>query len=229
MLFREVYGVKRMLFRLAKRPWMGKAVGFAFRHLCPVLPVKKLCCTGEVIAFGHPRPSYAHHAILSPRKPIKDLLSLGQGENSRYAAALWQTVQTLSAERVEYRNGFTLIANGGWRQEVQQVHFHLFTGWSPPACNGAEEQDGRLCYRDESISIRQLAGSPGKLHFVLLPVAQYGAAQNTSGCLPAVLQGIRYLDVQMQIGEHGYSLLYRRTGGSTMEAPVFHVLADTKK
>lgn len=75
--------LKKLLYKIAKGPCMGKIVGYAFQ--------------------------------ISEERFI------------RYFAKVWEAVKDISAKQPEYHDGFVIVANGGKRQEVQQVHFHMFT------------------------------------------------------------------------------------------------------
>ena len=51
--------LRKLLFRLAKHPRSGRLIGLAFQY-CPwAIPVQKVYCTREAVAFRHPRPAYA--------------------------------------------------------------------------------------------------------------------------------------------------------------------------
>ncbi len=199
--------VKELLFRLAKSPSMGKVVGDAFRH-CPwAIPVKKVRCSREVLAFCHPKPAYAAHLILSPRRAIRNLQQMAAPACAGYFACIWDTAMDICAHQTEYREAFTLVANGGRRQEVQQVHFHLFTGYDmvrpcpPPAKN------------------------------TLVPHPQPGWAVHyvISADFPDVLRCIDRLDAEFGIVQRGYALVYQHDCRAEVPAcPVFHIIAGKR-
>ncbi|MCX4341509.1 MAG: hypothetical protein OSJ72_17975, partial [Lachnospiraceae bacterium] len=64
--------LKKILFRMAKSPFMGSMVGEAFQYCSRLIPVKKIYNGKEVIAFYHPQPSYQNHVIIVPKKAIKN-------------------------------------------------------------------------------------------------------------------------------------------------------------
>lgn len=65
--------------------------------------------------------------IISPKRVVKNLQQISAERFIRYFAKVWEAVKDISAKQPEYHDGFVIVANGGKRQEVQQVHFHMFT------------------------------------------------------------------------------------------------------
>lgn len=159
--------MKQLLFRLAKSPGMGRLVGWSFRWCAWALPVRKVYRTEKVLAFEHPRPAYADHIILSPRAAVSDLLALGDEKNHGRLPEIWRAVETLAATRPEYRQGFTLAANGGKRQEVGQVHFHLFTGHPLVSKDPAAGPEDSVLFTDAAVCIRSHPSPEWALHFVV--------------------------------------------------------------
>ena len=119
----------RSLFFLAKTRAAGQVVGSCFAHGSFLIPVKRLYETPSVLAFYHPKPAYPHHVVIVPKKAIPNLLVLS--EYPDYAMAILTAAQAIVAQ-FQWKHGtYVLCANGGSRQEVQQVHFHLFFEDSP--------------------------------------------------------------------------------------------------
>jgi diadenosine tetraphosphate (Ap4A) HIT family hydrolase len=89
--------------------------------------VKQLIKTEKVLVFYHPKPSWEDHVLLVPKKSLRNLLELGQPQNTQY----FSDILLAAKEVIQLTNltgqNYVLCANGGTRQEVQQVHFHLFT------------------------------------------------------------------------------------------------------
>lgn len=90
--------------------------------------MKKVYESREAIAFRHPKPSYENHLIISPKKPIRNLRELAMPENGEYLVEIRRAVESVREKYPEFGGEFTLVANGGKRQEVRQVHVHMFTG-----------------------------------------------------------------------------------------------------
>ena len=218
--------LNQWLFRIAKSPLMGSVVGNAFRYCGWAIPVKKLCGSREVIAFRHPQPSYENHVILSPKRAIRDLRQMSSDGLDGYFIRVWETAMDIRATHPEYRDAFTLVANGGKRQEVQQVHFHLFTHHDM-VTECAPEQDENVFCRDEDICIWAHPAPDWDIHFVTRPVRN-GA--NPSVYFKSVLCSIDRLDAEFHIMEKGYSLVcqYRHQDGDPA-CPVFHIVSGKKR
>ena len=228
--------VKQLLFRLAKSPGMGRLVGWAFRWCWWAIPVRKLVRSKRVLAFEHPRPAYQNHVILSPRGPVRDLLQMGEEKHTGCFQEIWQAVQTLAATRPEYRQGFTLAANGGKRQEVGQVHFHLFTGHPLVSGTPAREEAGETLFCNDAVCIRLHPSPEWELHLVLCPAAPAAAFQNstatgiakaTAEYLRAIPRALAVLQSYFSITEKGYSLVYQPNDTHTV-LPAFHLIAGRK-
>ncbi len=112
--------IKELLFKMAKSPAMGGFVGGRFRHCSGLIPVKKVYESREAIAFRHPKPSYENHLIISLKKPIRNLRELAMPENGEYLAEIRRAVESIRETYPEFGGEFTLVANGGKRQEVRQ-------------------------------------------------------------------------------------------------------------
>lgn len=119
--------VAKTLFSLAKTPLGDLIVGLAFGKFSKLLPVKKLKETDKVIAFWHPKPFWEKHILIVPKKPIKNLDSLKE-EDYIYVNEMVKTASEFVKELGWEKEGYTLLVNGGKRQEVNQLHFHLASG-----------------------------------------------------------------------------------------------------
>lgn len=223
--------IKEQLFQIAKAPAMGKMVGIAFRYFSWAIPVKKLGNHKDVIAFRHPKPSYENHVILSPRRAIRDLLTLAQEPCTRYFVALWNAVTGIRETQSAYRNAYTLVANGGKRQEVQQVHFHLFTDHRMVKETPSQATNGPVIDQDDQICILKHPQPDWEIHYVIRPVAPFeetGACKDKPAYLAGVLRCIDVLDAKASIVEKGYSLVYQYRRQDKEVCPVFHVVAGKK-
>lgn len=216
--------MKRLLFKMAKGPQMGRAVGWAFQHASWAIPVRKVPAHRDILAFHHPHPSYDHHLILSPKRAVRDLRQLASDDLNAYLVKVWETAKALSAAQPEYHDAFALVANGGRRQEVQQVHFHLFTGHDMVADGAAWERATRAVYRDQAIRVLEHPDPDWELHWVTRPVSADQAAY-----FRGVLQCLDPLDARFHLTQRGYSLVYQhRRKACDMEWPVFHIVAGKR-
>lgn len=220
--------LKKLLFRIAKSPCMGRIVGLAFRWCSWALPVEKRYCSDHILAFVHPCPSYQEHLILSPRKPVRDLMEMAKTPCSVCFSEVWKAVLQLT-ERPEYRQGFTLVANGGRRQEVKQVHFHLFAGHRllnrdhVPGCDDAE------LFQCGKVHVFLPNAPEWELQFILAPFeGNGGEAAENSAYFHDVLQALLALEERYALVEKGYSLLCEPRQTSLSAPPVFHIIAGKK-
>ncbi len=114
-------------FELAKSSFGELIVGLAFGKFSGLLPVKKIKETKKVIAFWHPKPFYEKHILIVPKKPIKKLTSL-QEKDMKYINEIFRVAREIIEELGWEKTGYTLLANGGSRQKIAQLHFHLVSG-----------------------------------------------------------------------------------------------------
>lgn len=119
----------RMMFSVARSQPAGVLVRNCFAYWSFLLPLKRIQESSEYVAFYHPKPTYDHHMVIVPKKPIPNVFVLGT--YPRYAAALFCAAQDIVADLHWKPGSYVLCANGGPRQDVPQVHFHLYDGSLP--------------------------------------------------------------------------------------------------
>lgn len=215
--------LKKLLFKIAKGPFMGKIVGFAFQHCSWGIPVKKVYNSKEIFAFYHPKPSYQNHIIISPKRAVKNLQQMAQESFSKYFVKILEIAREICEMHPEYHDSFVLVANGGKRQEVQQVHFHMFTGREIVNEYAAQEQNESVFYNDSDICVLEHPNPKWEVHFVIKSVS-FQMTGNES-----ILHSIDLLDDEFNIVQRGYSLVYRYNGEKgEMECPVWHVVSGKK-
>ena len=193
--------LKQALFHIAKAPFMGRIIEFAFRYFCRAIPVKKLYNSKDSIAFYHPKPSYKNHIVIVPKRAIANLQQLASEEFQEYFVMLLRTVKKIYAAHPEYRDSFVLVANGGRRQEVSQVHFHMFTDYD-------------------------VVNAKWEIHRVI-PAAVSG--QITKEYFKDIMCTIDLLDKEFDIVKKGYSLVYQyEKRANSNNNPAFHIVAGKK-
>ena len=102
--------------------WVRHFIGWVFEHMSFAIPVKRLRETETLMAFHHPKPSYAFHILIVPKKSVESLIQL-DSTDSAFLTDLYSTVQSLVEE---YQlSAYRLIVNGGGYQDFPQLHFHL--------------------------------------------------------------------------------------------------------
>lgn len=103
---------------------LSPLISWIFAHMSFALPVKRLRETVTLMAFHHPKPSYAFHVLLVPKKSVVSLKELDPND-SAFLADLYSTVQSLVDEF--HLPAYRLIVNGGEYQDFPQLHFHLIS------------------------------------------------------------------------------------------------------
>ena len=224
--------VKKLLFKIAKEPFMGKIVGKAFQHCSWAIPVKKVYSSKEIIAFYHPKPSYENHIIISPKRAVKNLQQMTSDSFCKYFVKTWDTAKDICVTHPEYNDSFVIVANGGKRQEVQQVHFHMFTNHDIVNEYSAQEQVESAFYIDRDICVLAHPNSNWEIHFVIKPVSSSQMSGNEAykyTYFRSVLHSIDLLNVEFNIVQRGYSLVCQyNKQKSDKEYPIFHIVSGKK-
>lgn len=119
--------VARLLFRGARTPAAGRAVGWGFAHLSSLLPLGRLYETERLVAFYHPKPAYPLHILIVPKQAVPNLRALSPNAAPLLAEIVAAAQQVVERLRLE-EHGYRLIINGGRYQDVGQLHVHLVSG-----------------------------------------------------------------------------------------------------
>jgi histidine triad (HIT) family protein len=104
--------------------FLAPLIGWIFAHMSFLIPAKRLRETDTLIVFHHPKPAYAFHVLLVPKRPVVSLKELDP-KDSAFLADLYSTAQSLVDEFD--LSAYRLIVNGGEYQEFPQLHFHLIS------------------------------------------------------------------------------------------------------
>jgi histidine triad (HIT) family protein len=115
-----------LLLRFARSPFGRFLIGWIFAKMSFVIPVNRLRETETLLAFYHPRPSYAVHVLLVPKKTVASLMELAPED--AFLEDLFRVAQELVKELNLEASGYRLVVNGGEFQDVPQLHFHLVSG-----------------------------------------------------------------------------------------------------
>ncbi|NWG35937.1 MAG: HIT domain-containing protein [Chloroflexi bacterium] len=97
--------------------------GWIFTHMSSAIPVRRLRETESLMAFHHPKPSYAFHVLLVPKGAVASFLDLEP--DSAFLTELTAVVQSLIEEF--QLPAWRLIVNGGAYQDFPHLHFHLIS------------------------------------------------------------------------------------------------------
>lgn len=95
------------------------------------LPVEHLHETKTLLAFHHPRPSYALHILLVPKKPLANLMELDPESDQDFLIDLYATVKKLVLQLKLDTGGYRLVINGGDYQDFPFLHYHLIADSIP--------------------------------------------------------------------------------------------------
>jgi histidine triad (HIT) family protein len=211
----------KFLFRLARHRSVGAVVGLGFQYGAGLLPVRRLLETDRVIAFHHPRPAWERHILLVPKRRIRSLVDLAAPHHHRYFDEMLSAARQIVDQLGLRRQGYALCANGGPRQEVQQVHVHLFTGEryvsdQPVAIPVAESP-----YRDEGCVAYLHPAPEWESHLLLQPVD----GRPGSAILAALPLVVRTLGLEAK----GYTLVMQSGPGDVESpAPLFHLIGGRR-
>jgi histidine triad (HIT) family protein len=118
--------IARAAFRYRSSAASGFAVRNAFAHASRVLPVRRVAESEHVLAFRHPVPGFAPvHVLLVPKLALPTLMHLTEDQRAQIAAEVESLAPNIIASFGRAGAGFLVVVNGGGRQDVRQVHFHL--------------------------------------------------------------------------------------------------------
>lgn len=213
--------IKRILFRIAKCPLMGSIVGFAFQYFNNVIPVKKVWNGERTIAFNHPKPAYNNHIVITPKKPIRNLLVMAQDNYEDFFVDVWHVIEEIVGINTAFKDGFVVVANGGKRQEVQQVHFHLFSGKKIVDGDAVSWQSEKIIYKDDFAEIALLTEDSGT--HIAIHKNSMSKDIDESNFLKSVLHSLVILNEKYDLVKNGYSLIYQNYGES--ENPIIHIVS----
>lgn len=118
--------MKPLLLRFVRSRMGDLFVGVAFGRASRLLPIKRISEDERALAFYHPKPAYKLHILVVPKKAIKKLSVLDK-EDADYISACYLLIKDVVKKLNLEKSGYSVITNGGNKQEVNQLHFHLFS------------------------------------------------------------------------------------------------------
>jgi histidine triad (HIT) family protein len=219
--------LSQRLLTIARHPLVGSVVGMAFQYVDFLLPVRRVGSTSRVVAFGHPKPSWKLHILLVPKSRIPTLLAMATPPHDDFYVDI-----LLMAGCVEQRLGlvgddYVLCANGGPRQEVQQVHFHMFRGEqyvSSPIFTPVE-----TLYEDPEVVAFNHPAPTWDVHLVLRLKSER-TSFGSEGPDPRPLGRVTAILVKdLQLDKRGYTLVINHCPGSYRRGDEFHVIAGRRR
>ncbi len=120
--------MSRAAFRYRGSAFAGFVIRSAFARASRVLPIRRVAETRHVLAFHHPVPGFEPvHLLLVPKFAVRSVLQLSRVQREQVATDVEQLAPECLVKLGVAESGFLVLANGGARQDVRQVHFHLVT------------------------------------------------------------------------------------------------------
>ncbi len=117
--------LSKFLFSVAKTSIGDYIVGTIFESFSKILPINRVFENDLVVAFWHPKPFWKKHILIVPKKKIKSMTTIKELDMI-FINEVFKTVKII-VDKLGWKE-YTLLINGGDRQEVNQLHFHLCSG-----------------------------------------------------------------------------------------------------
>jgi len=210
------------LFFTISRSKLGSAiVGFVFQYCTFALPVRKVYSSPGLFCFYHPAPIDEPHILLVPKRRIRNLIALTSGDRFTPILAELLNVATTIVPKVIGLNPtkLVLIANGGPRQEVGQVHFHLL-----PERRAPQIPQSFQAYPLQAgpFSIGTAVDSRGRLVIELKPTASKPSICGMSDTQSARdFAALSLLDQTFALTKRGYSLVLNPCNTLNFNGPAY--------
>lgn len=112
--------------RLARTRAAGALLRFMFRRAAFLIPVRRLVKSRRLLVLRHPAPAYPAHILIVPRRGLRGLADLREGDGALLAEVLRVSAQL--ADELSLGASARLVVNGGAFQEAGILHFHLIGG-----------------------------------------------------------------------------------------------------
>jgi histidine triad (HIT) family protein len=213
----------RTLFNIALSPSMGKVVGLGFQYTSPLLPVERVLLTDKTIAFYHPRPHWTKHILLVPRKQVTTIFDLL--EDKRYLESIYTTAHDVFLSQGFDADSYALLVNGGLRQDVKQVHFHLHQ--EKDVLAGFEDVlEPPLVVETTDFKVYQLAED---LYLALVPKQQLPPLSKWQKVdiqeLSQLELPLPELEQRYNLNSRGFSLIIQEESELEQQQLIFHLTA----
>jgi diadenosine tetraphosphate (Ap4A) HIT family hydrolase len=148
----------------------GFVVRQAFGHASRALPLRRVAESQHVLAFHHPVPGFEPvHLLLVPKLPVRSVMQFTDVQRDEVSAEV-EVLAREALDRLEIAQvGFLVVVNGGIRQDVRQVHFHLLTEGYDLALAPSDLQAGIwIDSPDPSCAVHQVRSGPRPLRSGLI-------------------------------------------------------------
>jgi diadenosine tetraphosphate (Ap4A) HIT family hydrolase len=220
-----VSSLSRLAFKIALHPAVGSLVGYGFQYAAPLLPVQKLFLTPKTIVFYHPRTAWKTHYLIIPRKKIKNLFRLTEPLRHDYFQDVLLCAAKVIREKLEPTR-YALIVNGGKRQDVLQVHFHL-TG-EERYVEPLGEMPKEVLLETPSFTVHVGSQAKDKLHLVYIPkdnVPPLSQWPNGNATQINFSLSLNKLEQRFQLVQKGFSLVFQEASAFEQKRFVIHLVA----
>lgn len=221
--------IAKALFKVSKHRLVGALVGLGFQHAGALVPVRKLLVTGNIMSFYHPQPSWEGHILIVPKKAIPSLMHLILGNDDVFLVSTIQAARQILAQRGGCSHDYVLCANGGPRQDVGQLHFHLYnhSGY-------INRHHGRttspLLYSGDNTIVFEHPDPNWQTHILIQSTAaQDDGLQDLYSAVSSMICFLPMLDRKYKLVQRGYTLLIRGILAGEQEPLTFHVVAGERR
>lgn len=83
----------------------------------------------KVVAFNDIHPQMPTHILIVPKKHIKEFFALTNEDNDTLIAIKNAIIKLISKKNL-HNQGYKIEVNGGGRQDIDHLHFHLMSSAS---------------------------------------------------------------------------------------------------
>jgi histidine triad (HIT) family protein len=220
--------IGKLLFRLARNRLLDAVVRFGFARLSALLPVRRVVETRDVIAFRHPRPSWARHILFVPKAAIPSLVEV-RPEQVPLVRELFRLALTAASRQRLEADGFAVLVNGGAYQDVGQLHVHLASPAPEPWYSCPDDVPPDVLLETDALVAFRHPRPRRATHVVMVP-GQGGGDQAVPGgfddaFVEAAIVATQGLVRSLRLLEGGYSLVVSRPQAASDAGPCFHLVA----
>ena len=215
--------IGRVLFSIARSRIVGRLVGVCIEYGNFVLPVKRLDENDRVIAFYHPKPTFPQHVLIVPKKRIPTFMDMISDQAIPYLGSILMTARDI-IEGEGWGTAWVLGVNGGPRQDVEQVHFHLYKGqgshrnYSGPLPQAPLFSEGGWCFFYNP-------DPDWETHLLVCITQDTGFKSGDSGRIRSIRNVWAKVDKACSLTERGYTVFVQSGKSPDGCAWTFHVLS----
>lgn len=227
--------INKLLFFLAKTKLIGSFIGICFEYLSDFIPVNRITETNFTLAFYHPKPSWENHIVIVPKKKIPTFLHFPNENNSLYLLDILFSARDVIS-KLEFKTDLcNLCVNGGLRQEVQIVHFHLFTEVPPinllANCININFNYNTI-YESSTAKVFYHPKPSWEIHIVIVfeePLSLLSFSTTTNKLLyQDFINVVHRLNQKIKLEKIGYTLFFNEMLEKTNNYSACHIVAGNK-